>query len=83
MLFHVLDNLDLFRIEVEPALFGWSCYLLPFCERQEHVFTTEAPYHDVAFPIALEYRSLIILQELLEFLFIAESCIESPIEISC
>ena len=83
MLFHVLDNLHLFGMEIEPSFFGRSINLFPFGERKENIFPTEAPYHDVVFPVAFEYRSLVVLQELLELFFITESRIKTLIEISC
>lgn len=43
VIFHVLDYLDLFGIEVEPALCDRSIYLFPFGGRQEHIFPTETP----------------------------------------
>ena len=57
MFFHVLDNLHLFGIKFEPPFFGRSINLFPFGERKEDIFPTEAPYHDVVFPVAFEYRS--------------------------
>lgn len=83
MLFHVLDNLHLFGMEIEPPFFGRGINLFPFGERKEDIFPTEAPYHDVVFPVAFEYRSFVIFKELLELFFITESCIEPLIEISC
>ena len=83
MLFHVLDNLYLFGMEIQSSLYGRGFYLFPFGERKEDIFPTEAPYHDVVFPVAFEYRSLVVLQELPELFFITESRIKTLIEISC
>lgn len=70
---HVLDQLYLFGMEVETPFHGRSVYLVPFVLRQEPVFMTETPEHDLVFPVALEHGPLIVLQELPELGFVTES----------
>ena len=41
--FHVLDNLYLFGIKVEPPFFGRGINRFPFGKGQEHIFPTETP----------------------------------------
>ena len=82
VLLHVLDNLHLLGMEIKPSLHCRDINLFPFRQRQEDIFPAEAPYHDLVFPIPLEYRSLIVLQELPEVLFIVKSDIKTLVEVS-
>ena len=81
MLFHVLDELDLFGIAVQSSLHHRSINIFPLFKRKEDILLTETPYYDLVFPISLEYRSFVVLQELLEVLFCVESYIKTLIEI--
>lgn len=38
VLFHVLDNLDLFGMEIQSSLYGRGFYLFPLGKRQEYIF---------------------------------------------
>ena len=82
MLFHVLDELDLFGIAVESSLHRRSVNLFPLFKRKEDILLSETPYHDLVFPISLEYRSFVVLQELLEVLFIVKSDVKTLVEVS-
>ena len=79
---HVLDDLHLLGMEIESSLHRRNIYLFPFRQRQEDIFPAEAPYHDLVFPIPLEYRSLVVLQELLKVLFVVKSDIKTLVEVS-
>lgn len=81
VLLHVLDNLHLLGMKIESALHRRGIYLFPFRQWQEYIFPAEAPYHDLVFPIPLEYRSLVVLQELPEVLFIVKSDIKTLVEV--
>lgn len=81
MLFHVLDELDLFGIAVESSLHRQSINLFPLFKRKEDILLPETPYHDLVFPISIEYRSFVVLQELLEVLFIVKSDVKTLVEI--
>lgn len=64
MAVHVLDQLDLFGMEVETPFHGRGIYLVPFVLRQEPVFMSETPEYNLVFPVALEHGSFIVLREL-------------------
>ena len=70
VLFHVLDYLDLFGMEVESPLNSRFINFIPFVLRDKTVFMTEAPHHDLICPVSLEHR------------FIPESDIETLIKVT-
>lgn len=82
MLLRVLDELDLFRIAVESSLHRRSVNLFPFFKWKEDILLSETPYHDLVFPISLEYRSFVVLQELLEIPFVVKSDVKTLVEVS-
>ena len=83
MAVHVLDQLDLFGMEVETPFHGRGIYLVPFVLRQEPVFMSETPEYDLVFPVALEHSPFIVLQELPEVLFGPESLFEALVQVAC
>lgn len=83
MAVHVLDQLDLFGMEVETPFHGRGIYLVPFVLRQEPVFMSETPEYDLVFPVALEHGPFIVLQELLEVIFGPESLFEALVQVAC
>lgn len=80
---HVLDQLDLFGMEVETPFHGRGIYLIPFVLRQEPVFMSETPEYDLVFPVALEHSPFIVLQELPEVLFGPESYVVALVQVAC
>lgn len=82
VLFHVLDYLDLFRIEIESPFNSRFINSIPFVLRDKTVFMTEAPYHDLICPVTLEHRSFIVFQKLSEIGFIPKSYIETLIKVA-
>lgn len=82
VLFHVLDYLDLFGMEVESPLNSRFINFIPFVLRDKTVFMTEAPHHDLICPVSLEHRSFIVFQKQSEIGFIPESDIETLIKVT-
>lgn len=83
MAVHVLDQLDLFGMEVKTPFHGRGIYLVPFVLRQEPVFMSETPEYNLVFPVALEHGSFIVLQELPEVLFGSESHVVALVQVAC
>ena len=69
-------------MEVEPPPFGRDINPCPFGGWQEYIFAAEAPYHNLVFPIAFEYCSFVIFQELPELGFVTESDAVTLIKVS-
>ena len=82
VLFHVLDNLDLFGMEIQSSLYGRGFYLFPLGKRQEYIFATETPQYYLCRPISLEDRSFIVFHELLQFRLVTESNVKNLVKIA-